>query len=704
MTTKVDVYKISVDVQGAETIGQMEEGIKNLRKELKEKKVGSEEFNELSKEISLAESKLKDMTDQSVKAGQKVGGAFKNAGKTIEAGFKGAMGASMLFAGSSEESIKLMAQLQGAMQLKEGIAGIAASVKQMGLLNTSLGGASKAANVLKLALISTGIGAIIVLLGSLVAWFTKTTEGMEKLNVAMNVVSGVIDVIVDRIVKFGGAMVKFLSGDFTGGINEMKEAFSGVGQQMQENIKRAQELSAAQNKLKKDEVAFITVKAEQNKIIAEARAVVQDETASIEEKRKALNDMRVAQDKLIKEEIRQQEERIKILKLQQAQSQNNIEDDKKMAEELAKLMELKQQNANLDRTILKAEKTVHNEAKAQERERVQAMQERINKEIELERRRLEVLEQLTEGDEKRFLEKKKRAGMLSTEEYNIAIMEVGKKWAGIRKSEEDKEQARQEKDRQERNKQILEKRAQELREFDEHININRLALLLEFQKGEIATREEYEERLRELELEALRERKEIMLEQGLDITDISIEIANREVAIIEEKNKKILDAENALKQARTKLLGDTFKMFTALNDGFTKDEQKRENIRKAIAVGEIATDTALAISAAVKASSANPANAVTGGAAGAVQLAATLVKIGTNIGAAMAILRSGNPSGVPSGDSGMPSPSTAPQTTPTFNIRETQTQPQQQRVFVVEDDIRDMQDRVNGYNRVAIID
>jgi hypothetical protein len=188
------------------------------------------------------------------------------------------------------------------------------------------------------------------------------------------------------------------------------------------------------------------------------------------------------------------------------------------------------------------------------------------------------------------------------------------------------------------------------------------------------------------------------------ITDISIEIANREVAIVEEKNKKILDAENALKQARTKLLGDTFKMFTSLNNGFTKDEQKRESIRKAIAVGEIATDTALAISAAVKASSANPANAVTGGAAGAVQLAATLVKIGTNIGAAMAILRSGNPSGVPTGDGGMPSPSTSPQTTPTFNIRETQTQPQQQRVFVVEDDIRDMQDRVNGYNRVAIID
>jgi hypothetical protein len=704
MTTKVDVYKITVDVKNAETIGQMEEGIKNLRKELKDKKVGSDEFNELSKAIGEAEGKLSEMTEQSQQAGKKVGGAFQKAGKTIEAGFKGAMGASMLFAGSSEESIKLMAKLQGAMQLKEGIAGIMSSVKSMGLLNTAIGGASKAANILKIAIVSTGIGAFIVVLGSLVAWFTKTTEGMEKLNTALNVVSGVIDAIVDRIVKFGGAIVKFLSGDFKGGIEDMGNAFKGVGDAIQENIKRAQELSAMQNKLKKDEVAFITVKAEQNKIIAQSREIIQDETKSIQEKRDALKAMQDAEEKLMNEEIRQQKERVKILELQQEQSKNNIEDDKQMAEAKAKLSEIEQRSAQTKKTILREEKRVNAEAKAQERERLQAMQERVNKEIELEKRRLEVMEQLTESDEKRFLERRKKAGMISTEEYNIAIMEVQKKWAGIRKAEQDKAEKEAEQARKERDAEIAQRRSDELKQFDDHINVNRLALLVQYQNGEIATREEYEQRVQELELEALRERREILLEHGVDTTDISIEIANKEVAIVEEKNNKILESEKAIKDAKVKLLGDTFKMFEKLNEGFTKDEEKREKIRKAIAVGEIATDTALAISAAVKASSANPANAVTGGAAGAVQLAATLVKIGTNIGAAMAILRSGNPSGVPSGDGGMPSPGTSPQTSPIFNIRETQTQPQQQRVYVVEDDIRGMQDRVNGYNRVAIID
>jgi tetrahydromethanopterin S-methyltransferase subunit G len=706
MTTKVDIYKIEVDVQGAETIGQMEAGIKQLRKELKDKKVGSEEFNQLSKEIGEAEGKLQEMTAQSQQAGKKVGGAFQSAGKTIEAGFKGAMGASMLFAGSSEESIRLMAQLQGAMQLKEGVGSLITAARASNMLTGALGGASKASRVLKLALISTGIGAIVVLLGSLVAWFSKTTEGMEAMNTAMNVVSGVIDVIIDRIVKFGGALVKFLKGDFAGGINDMKEAFSGVGEQMQENIKRAQELSKMQNQLKKDEVAFIQVKAEQNKIIAEARAVTQDETASIEDKRKALEDMREAQETLIKEEIRQQEQRIAIMKLQQEQSQNNINDDKQMAEEMAKLISLKQQDANLSRTILREEKRVNAEARAQQQERIRNMQERVNKEIELEKRRLEVLEELTETDEKRFLERRKKAGIISVEEYNIALMEVEKKWAGIRASEQEKADREAEQQRKEAEEKRLSERAEAVAKLEAQFQQERLERLQSFQRGEISTRDELDQLNEAAELDAMNRRKELLLQQGEDITAIQLDIAQKEIDIEKRKNDELIKEQERLSMARMRVLGDSFRMLGALNQGFVKDEKQRENLRKAIAVGEIATDTALAISAAVKASSQNPANAVTAGGAGAVQLAASLVKIGTNIGSAMAILRSGNVGGGIGGGGGrgaagaMASGSVMPQ----FNIRETMAEQMDTRVFVVEDDIRDMTNRVDDFNRVSVID
>lgn len=704
MAEKVDIYKLEVDVKGAETIGQMEQGIKTLRKELKDKKVGSEEFNELSKEINNAEERLASMTEQSRQAGNKVGNAFSAAGKTIEAGFRGAMGASMMFAGSSEESIKLMAQLQGAMQLKEGIASIAASARAMNMLTGALGGASKASRVLKMALISTGIGAIVVLLGSLVAWFTKTTEGMEAMNTAMNVVSGVIDAIIDRIVKFGGALIKFLKGDFAGGINDMKEAFEGVGDAIQENIKRAQELSRMQNQLKKDEVAFIQVKAEQNKIIAEARAVTQDETASIEDKRQALQDMREAQERLIKEEIRQQQERINILKLQQEQSQNNLADDRAMAEEMAKLINLKQQDANLSRTILREEKRVNAEARQQQQERIRNMQDRVNKEIDLEKRRLEVLEELTETDEKVFLERRKKAGIISTEEYNIAIMEVEKKWAQKRSAEQEKLEREAEQKRKEAEAKRVQERAEELEANERGVNAKKLELMQEFERGEIDSREAFEQRMQELEFELLESRREILLEHGEDTLEVDLELAAKRVDIEKKKNDEILKADQELARARQHLQRSTFQMLGALSDGFSKDEEQRQNLRKAVAVGEIATDTALAISAAVKASSQNPANAVTAGGAGAVQLAATLVKIGTNIGAAMSILRSGRPSSGGSIGGGATATPSAGAATPFFNIQETQRDLPEQRVYVVEDDIRGATDRVDSFNRISVIE
>jgi hypothetical protein len=90
--------------------------------------------------------------------------------------------------------------------------------------------------------------------------------------------------------------------------------------------------------------------------------------------------------------------------------------------------------------------------------------------------------------------------MISTEEYNIAIMEVQKKWAGIRKAEQDKAEKEAEQARKERDAEIAQRRSDELKQFDDHINVNRLALLVQYQNGEIATREEYEQRVQELEV------------------------------------------------------------------------------------------------------------------------------------------------------------------------------------------------------------
>jgi hypothetical protein len=69
------------------------------------------------------------------------------------------------------------------------------------------GGFAGSLKILKVALISTGIGAIVVALGSLVAYFTSTERGAQKLSVIMAGFGAVFSVIIDRLSLFGEAIV-----------------------------------------------------------------------------------------------------------------------------------------------------------------------------------------------------------------------------------------------------------------------------------------------------------------------------------------------------------------------------------------------------------------------------------------------------------------------------------------------------------------
>lgn len=110
---------------------------------------------------------------------------------------------------------------------------------------------------------------------------------------------------------------------------------------------------------------------------------------------------------------------------------------------------------------------------------------------------------------------------------------------------------------------------------------------------------------------------------------------------IEEAKKK----RDALIQASS----DIFNGVSNLAGMMIKDQKKLEKFNKASALVQIGIDTAKAISALVAASSANPANAATFGAAGVAQFATGIIQIATNIAKAKQILSSG---GTPSAGGG----------------------------------------------------
>lgn len=99
-----------------------------------------------------------------------------------------------------------------------------------------VGAGTNAMKLFKVALASTGIGLLVVALGSLVAFFTKTEKGAEKLEVVFAGVGAVINVLTDRVAKFGEAVFKFFSGDLKGAAADAKAAFAGVGEELRKEV------------------------------------------------------------------------------------------------------------------------------------------------------------------------------------------------------------------------------------------------------------------------------------------------------------------------------------------------------------------------------------------------------------------------------------------------------------------------------------
>lgn len=138
--------------------------------------------------------------------------------------------------------------------------------------------------ILKIALISTGIGAIVVVLGSLVAYLTKTQKGTEFLSNAMAGLGAAINVIIDRVAKFGGALVKVFSDDFKGAAQDMKATFAGIGDELQREIKLAYELNDISQQLEKQEVMLNMQRAASRKEIERLKMISDDTTKSAKER------------------------------------------------------------------------------------------------------------------------------------------------------------------------------------------------------------------------------------------------------------------------------------------------------------------------------------------------------------------------------------------------------------------------------------
>ena len=257
---------------------------------------------------------------------------------------------------------------------------------------------------LKVAIAATGLGALVLVLGSVVTFFTKTQRGADLLSKATKALGAAVDVITDRFSAFGervinvfkdpqqalkdfGNLIKqniqnriegmlellpalgkaislALKGQFkeagktavdavgkvtlgvesvTESTGKLIEATKGVVQEINEEAKAAANLEAAQKRLEDREIAMIKTRAETRRDVEAARLAAADQSKTTEERAAALQRAIDLEKALAAEEISIAKERARIIREQNALGESMREDVQAQAEAEARVIELEAQ-------------------------------------------------------------------------------------------------------------------------------------------------------------------------------------------------------------------------------------------------------------------------------------------------------------------------------------------------------------------------
>ena len=207
---------------------------------------------------------------------------------------------------------------------------------------------SGALKVLKLALVSTGIGAIVVALGSLIAYFKGSERGADKLSVWLKKLGAVVTVIKDRLVLFGEGLVLLFEGKWGEAAEKMKESFVDIGKEMKEDAILAGELEQRDLALQDREIKLIKVMGARKRKIEELRKAAEDETYSLVQRQKALAEAMKLEKQNAADEISMQAERVDIMQQRLNMDESSREDRKELAEAEDRLNQIQAQS---DRTL-----------------------------------------------------------------------------------------------------------------------------------------------------------------------------------------------------------------------------------------------------------------------------------------------------------------------------------------------------------------
>lgn len=397
--------KIKIDIETSQT----ESSLKALREELKRVKDEMSGLEEGSDAFLQAAKKGGELKHQIDEINQSIRGAsadfgdmlgnITNVGAGITGAFQAAKGAMELMGVESENVTKAIKDMQSIMAMTQGLDAIDQAIKSFKKLSTIVNISSKSLSTFKKALIGTGLGALVVVLGSIISnWdeFTKSiglsTKQLEKLG---EVASGVFNVLKGSLQGITKAITKVVTGDFKGALESLKNGFNfkqlyAEGVEAKITQREKEELAKREEAHKK----YIEKREKElDLLVSKTNATISNET------------------KRTKELIKIEQERLKLYK----------QGTKEYYDQLIKINELKNKLNNKTSSTGSTKTSTDNK----ELEQLEKDLESLRKS---QRTKLQIIEE-TAKEERDILNKSREQKLIDEETYQKMLLEIDKKYA-----------------------------------------------------------------------------------------------------------------------------------------------------------------------------------------------------------------------------------------------------------------------------------
>jgi hypothetical protein len=279
--------------------------------------------------------------------------------------------------------------------------------KAMAVTTAATSGALK---LFRVALISTGIGAIVAVLGSLIAYLSSTQAGIDlvtkvtrPLSAIFQTLIGILqevgeflfeafsnpqetikelyDFIKNQVMRQFESFGKILEGIFTLDFGKIKEGFSDLADQARENIdliagaaqkvgerfeeayKKGQRIDELQKKQEQKEIDIIAYRAEQEIQLKRLENIQKNQLLSAEERNKAIEEGERISKELVARENEILDIQIEQLKIKQSLNDTSREEEKQLQELIAQRISNESKILDVEKRALGDKKQLYEQEK-----------------------------------------------------------------------------------------------------------------------------------------------------------------------------------------------------------------------------------------------------------------------------------------------------------------------------------------------------